>query len=820
MNSQSYENKYRTPLSTNYSKDQAIYGEIFDVSSQFRIGILNLPCQFGRSTKIINNQFHLNDHNTINIYHKVNLSTCPCISSSHFILFYNFTNSKLELKALSDMYFNNEPIAEDSETIQVNNFDRLSFSCPFENEHIYILLFPNLAKPEKVVIQSKPIVPLTTVNGNKTDLSLSNSWTIHEKDSLRKFILIYGYGKWSLIQKNSAGVLTDKSQYEIRLFSNSFLRTIIDLLPSDRKDLKKFLNDLIEEKENEPIVLCKKDDWGTLIKQRAPAWGKRLQLIWRVSILIEKFKSEKRKNKEIRTKHQLTNDDSDLININKTFDHWDNLLNFLPSQALYGQKPATWWTRTHDIDLLRGTYKYGYANYNLMRQDPKLSFSKLDKESNYQDFPSADNLTRRLKKLIQIIVKYEQSNNGVISFVEKKITKDPTGFSLEEKNDILKYLIDKGIPINSEGKNDFNLLKDDLLNSYKIESKHTSHEYERLIQRLQMISQIVINLENNSNEASMDDNQLDELDPDNDNFIITPEDAELLIKNMSLLSFIRKVILFSNAKLFFAAVPAIKISEYSNLPTEWEPEVHDKELLYSISNNGFSSCGQLVESEQFINFHLTSDDLNFRLNFLCEFFKEFTSSSKQKKKKEIISLQNEIINTQYNPSSGIINLNQLSGNKKKVKGNFVDESGEIIYPVNISSALTIINFGTIEYERINYHSEKNFFPIGYISLREHISMINPPNRCLYTCEIFDGGLRPIFQLTCHDDPSHPIVKDSCTGCWIVVCSRINDIQKNRKSKVTISGTERFGLCDNNVCKILQSLPNAEKCKKYVMKSFN
>ena len=40
----------------------------------------------------------------------------------------------------------------------------------------------------------------------------------------------------------------------------------------------------------------------------------------------------------------------------------------------YGQRPSVWWAPRHDIDLLIGTYKYGYANYQAMRQDSELTF--------------------------------------------------------------------------------------------------------------------------------------------------------------------------------------------------------------------------------------------------------------------------------------------------------------------------------------------------------------------------------------------------------------------------------------------------------------
>lgn len=134
----------------------------------------------------------------------------------------------------------------------------------------------------------------------KPDSALANKWTSHEKDSLRKYILIFGYGRWKIIKYNSGGVLIEKTEQELKVFSNAFIRTIIEFLPLEKSELKKFLVNLIDEKSDDPFIVSKRDDWGTLIKQRAPAWGKRIQLIYRVCLIIEKFKSERKKNKEIR----------------------------------------------------------------------------------------------------------------------------------------------------------------------------------------------------------------------------------------------------------------------------------------------------------------------------------------------------------------------------------------------------------------------------------------------------------------------------------------------------------------------------------------
>lgn len=43
------------------------------------------------------------------------------------------------------------------------------------------------------------------------------------------------------------------------------------------------------------------------------------------------------------------------------------------------------------------------------------------------------------------------------------------------------------------------------------------------------------------------------------------------------------------------------------------------------------------------------------------------------------------------------------------------------------------------------------------------------------------------------------------------------MQANRRSQVTISGPERFGLSDPNVIRLMQSLPDADKCNRYVFR---
>ena len=104
-----------------------------------------------------------------------------------------------------------------------------------------------------------------------------------------------------------------------------------------------------------------------------------------------------------------------------------------------------------------------------------------------------------------------------------------------------------------------------------------------------------------------------------------------------------------------------------------------------------------------------------------------------------------------------------------------DSDGNIVYPIVVTQTLKILNLGVVEYERANFHSHRNIFPIGFKSVRESTSMINPDKRCDYICEILDGGSGPLYKVTCEDDMDNPIIKDASSGAWIEICKRINEL---------------------------------------------
>lgn len=217
------------------------------------------------------------------------------------------------------------------------------------------------------------------------------------------------------------------------------MRSLAESLPTGSNDLKQFLYCIIEEYPDDIYIEPKPADWDTQpLSQKSVPYTKRLQLLYRIKILIKKFKSDQKSN-----------------HVEKDQRNWENLLNFLPNNLLYGQKPSVWWTKRHDTDLLRGVYKYGYANYATIRYAKEYCFKELEKTNTYQDFPSSDALTRRLKKLIQTIIKNEE-DNGRIDF-DQSVTSDndERGWSVQEKQVLFKYLLDLGVPLNIDGRSNW-----------------------------------------------------------------------------------------------------------------------------------------------------------------------------------------------------------------------------------------------------------------------------------------------------------------------------------------------------------------------------
>eukprot|EP01125_Pyxidicula_operculata_P004888 TRINITY_DN1811_c0_g3_i2.p1 TRINITY_DN1811_c0_g3~~TRINITY_DN1811_c0_g3_i2.p1 ORF type:complete len:1367 (+),score=527.34 TRINITY_DN1811_c0_g3_i2:253-4101(+) len=141
-----------------------------------------------------------------------------------------------------------------------------------------------------------------------------------------------------------------------------------------------------------------------------------------------------------------------------------------------------------------------------------------------------------------------------------------------------------------------------------------------------------------------------------------------------------------------------------------------------------------------------------------------------------------------------------------------DEAGNIIFPLDVG-VLSIAALGIVS-DKKNYHNEKYIWPIGFKSTREYTSTIDVTKRCTYTCEILDGGDKPIFKITPSDDVANAVSANSSSSAWKQIIDRINSKRNDDSKRTSVSGPEYFGFGLPQIIELISQLPGAEKCTRF------
>jgi hypothetical protein len=535
-------------------------------------------------------------HNIFRCHHLYH----SCRRADHCLL--SFRDNCFELQAKGNLLvLNSGHYSEDDPPVVVSDLSCVCLPCIQHQQHIFYLVLPTFSIPSlktpgtAAIPESEEV--LDSITGKGSDTAAKN-WGLNEKESLKKWLLVYGYGRWSKLQEamGEGGTFQNKPLNEVRSFAAGFIRTLAEALPLEKTEIKNYLYGLIEEQAEDFFVPPKLKDWGMMIRQRAIAWAKRVQLLYSVRKLIKIFK-ERAKDGHLKS---------------------TQLLNFLPSGAFYGQRPSAWWTRRHDIDLIRGTYQYGYANYFAMRNDKSLSFSQIENDSSFKDFPNADTITRRLKKLMQSVSKCKE-----FDFDKEQQYFEVTGWGTEDKQALLDLVSDFGVPLNLEGKNDWSQLKEKF-DTLRPGSEKNVNNVERMVQHLRMLAQHILHPE----EGQPPDLK------DADGFSMSVDKAEQLQESMNTIQFIRKHVLKGGSEFFNNELPALeKItlkekedSPASDLPwlsPQWKCAEHDRGLLNAVADNGLRFLARIsyTESYSFSQLRITEDLAKTRIRALCEFFR-------------------------------------------------------------------------------------------------------------------------------------------------------------------------------------------------------
>jgi len=143
-----------------------------------------------------------------------------------------------------------------------------------------------------------------------------------------------------------------------------------------------------------------------------------------------------------------------------------------------------------------------------------------------------------------------------------------------------------------------------------------------------------------------------------------------------------------------------------------------------------------------------------------------------------------------------------------------NEDGTPQLPVTIGP-ITVISLGTVVYNRPAFHSDKYIWPAGFKSNRQYAN-------AGYTSEIIDDGSEtPKFSVTPDTELTNPATGLSATAAWSTILKRINETKPvdSKRQHNSVSGPEYFGFAHPSILKLIQELPNADRCAKYDMQDF-
>ncbi|ORX51999.1 hypothetical protein DM01DRAFT_1336990 [Hesseltinella vesiculosa] len=146
-----------------------------------------------------------------------------------------------------------------------------------------------------------------------------------------------------------------------------------------------------------------------------------------------------------------------------------------------------------------------------------------------------------------------------------------------------------------------------------------------------------------------------------------------------------------------------------------------------------------------------------------------------------------------------------------------DRHGSFVLPVDIDS-WTVLDLGSVIWDRPAFHNQRYIYPAGYCVKKWYRSMVDPHSDTQYTCKILDGGDEPIFQLEADDNPGEVWRGPTPTTVWTIAVRRAFAI-RNMDYGHNPVGPDFFGLRKNTIAKMIQDLPNADRCRNYVWQHF-
>ncbi|KAL0040242.1 hypothetical protein WJX77_001213 [Trebouxia sp. C0004] len=138
----------------------------------------------------------------------------------------------------------------------------------------------------------------------------------------------------------------------------------------------------------------------------------------------------------------------------------------------------------------------------------------------------------------------------------------------------------------------------------------------------------------------------------------------------------------------------------------------------------------------------------------------------------------------------------------------IDSSG-VSMPLKLTSSLTVLSLGRIEYLHPAFHDVKNFWPAGYCVDRLAATPASGKKETLHRCEILEApdGSGPLFRVT--PKGCKPVEANTATKAWSALFT-----SQDSARALGYSGAKQFGLQHPRVQRLLQGMPGAARCERY------
>jgi hypothetical protein len=146
----------------------------------------------------------------------------------------------------------------------------------------------------------------------------------------------------------------------------------------------------------------------------------------------------------------------------------------------------------------------------------------------------------------------------------------------------------------------------------------------------------------------------------------------------------------------------------------------------------------------------------------------------------------------------------------------------LTFPLQLG-ALTILSLGMVVRDSEHFHDQQYIWPEGYTSIRSFPSAKDPDAFVEYKLQVLRNPLslpHPMFRVTPADDT--PVEGPSPYACWKKAFQRlrkahekVGKVPELDKRMQFRSAAHMFGFSNPRVSKMIQSLPNARACTKFI-----